>query len=347
MSGALAAPLHEAIRNSSLAIALVQLRTRRFVEVSRRAATFFGGEPRALRGTDALAVSDEPETSGRAWDVIADGLLDGYQARRKLRGSHGTVDSHIWTRVLRRNGTDADAVVIVTPVRGELDWPLDDTDDDREAVVVAHRVGPDREALPHQGSLEYLVVPVLEIVHPDDIATILTTIEEALSHRAQVSVVVRVRDEAGSWQRSQLSLGPVDDETQSFGFALTGAGEATALVPPRERVIELEQRLQRIAREVEAAGVVSGFGRPPDAETLPGLENLTSRQWEVVTRLARGERVSEMARGMYLSPSTVRNHLANLFRKVGVHSQSEFLDLLRRHDRTQAAQSARAYVPNA
>jgi DNA-binding CsgD family transcriptional regulator len=341
--------LHEAIRNSSLAIALVQLPTRRFVEVSRRAAAFFGGEPRAMRGTDALAVSDEPETSGRAWDVIADGLLDGYQARRKLRGSHGAVDSHIWTRVLRRNGADADAdaVVIVTPAHGELDWPLDDTDDDREAAVVAHRVGPDREALPHQGPLEYLVVAVLEIVHPDDFAIVLTAIEEALSHRVQVSVVVRVRDEARSWQRSQLSLGPIDDETQSFVFALTGAGEATALVPPRERVIELEQRLQRIAREVEAAGVVSAFGRPPDAKTLPGLADLTSRQWEVVTRLARGERVSEMARGMYLSPSTVRNHLANLFRKVGVHSQSEFLDLLRRHDRAESAPSSRAYVPNA
>ena len=110
------------------------------------------------------------------------------------------------------------------------------------------------------------------------------------------------------------------------------AGAATAPVPPGERVVELEQRLRRIAREIEAAGVVSRLGRLPDAETLPGLEDLTSRQWEVATRLARGERVSEIARGMYLSPSTVRNHLASLFRKVGVHSQSEFLDLLRRHE---------------
>jgi DNA-binding CsgD family transcriptional regulator len=35
---------------------------------------------------------------------------------------------------------------------------------------------------------------------------------------------------------------------------------------------------------------------------------------------------------MFLSPSTVRNHLTTLFRKVGVHSQSEFLDLVRRRD---------------
>ena len=95
-------------------------------------------------------------------------------------------------------------------------------------------------------------------------------------------------------------------------------------------MIELEQRLRRIAREVEAAGVGTDFGRVPDPETVPGLEDLTPRQREVVNRLFRGERVPEIARAMYLSPSTVRNHLANLFRKVGVHSQTEFLDVLRR-----------------
>jgi DNA-binding NarL/FixJ family response regulator len=114
-----------------------------------------------------------------------------------------------------------------------------------------------------------------------------------------------------------------------LGFA---ACHTTAPVPPGERVIELEQRLRRIAREVEDAGVSSASRRPPDPASLPGLEDLTSRQLEVATRLAWGERVSEIARNMYLSPSTVRNHLANLFRKVGVHSQSEFLDLLRPQD---------------
>jgi DNA-binding NarL/FixJ family response regulator len=114
--------------------------------------------------------------------------------------------------------------------------------------------------------------------------------------------------------------------------ALTPAGETPAGVGPGERVIELEQRLRRIAREIEAAGVMSTFGRLPDPASLPGLEDVTSRQLEVATRLVWGERVSEIARNMYLSPSTVRNHLATLFRKVGVHSQSEFLALLRPQD---------------
>jgi DNA-binding NarL/FixJ family response regulator len=320
-------PLREAVRNSSLAIALVQLPTRKFVELSPRAATFLGGDEPIMRGSDALAVSDEPEASGRAFDDIANGLLDGYQARRTLRGS----DTRIWTRVLRRTGADRELVIVVTPVRAELEQPADDTHDD-EVTVLVERGDAGNESRPHRASLEYLIVPLLDIVHPDDIATILKAIERATADRAQVAVVVRVRDEACNWQRLRLSLGPIDDESTHFGFALTATSETTAPIPPGERVIELEQRLRRIARELEAAGVASSFGRLPDAETVPGLEDLTSRQWEVATRLARGERVSEIARAMYLSPSTVRNHLTNLFRKVGVHSQSEFLELLRDAD---------------
>jgi DNA-binding CsgD family transcriptional regulator len=33
---------------------------------------------------------------------------------------------------------------------------------------------------------------------------------------------------------------------------------------------------------------------------------------------------------MFLSPSTVRNHLSTIYRKVGVSSQAELLDLLQR-----------------
>ncbi|MGN6472198.1 MAG: LuxR C-terminal-related transcriptional regulator, partial [Mycobacteriales bacterium] len=35
------------------------------------------------------------------------------------------------------------------------------------------------------------------------------------------------------------------------------------------------------------------------------------------------------ARELYLSPTTVRNHLSAIFQRFGVHSQRELLDLLR------------------
>jgi DNA-binding CsgD family transcriptional regulator len=96
-----------------------------------------------------------------------------------------------------------------------------------------------------------------------------------------------------------------------------------------DRVAQLEQHLRRIAHEIEAAGVISTVARTPAPSSVPGLADLSTRQWEVVTRLLRGERVSTIAREMYLSPSTVRNHLAAIYRKVGVRSQAELLELLR------------------
>jgi DNA-binding NarL/FixJ family response regulator len=97
-----------------------------------------------------------------------------------------------------------------------------------------------------------------------------------------------------------------------------------------DRVAQLEQHLWRIAHEIEAAGVISTVAHAPAPSSVPGLADLSTRQWEVATRLLRGERVSTIAREMYLSPSTVRNHLAAIYRKVGVGSQAELLELLRR-----------------
>ena len=98
---------------------------------------------------------------------------------------------------------------------------------------------------------------------------------------------------------------------------------------PDARVGELERHLWRIALEVQAAGVVDGLQRLPDASQVPGLADLSSRQWDIVTRLLNGERVPDIARATFVSQSTVRNQLGTIYRKVGVHSQAELLALLR------------------
>jgi DNA-binding CsgD family transcriptional regulator len=64
-------------------------------------------------------------------------------------------------------------------------------------------------------------------------------------------------------------------------------------------------------------------------DRVPWARTLTNRQWEIVGRLMRGERVPEIASAMYLSQSTVRNHLHAVFAKAGVHSQSQLIALLR------------------
>jgi DNA-binding CsgD family transcriptional regulator len=50
---------------------------------------------------------------------------------------------------------------------------------------------------------------------------------------------------------------------------------------------------------------------------------------EILNRILRGERPPTIAQELYLSPSTVRNHLSVIFRKFGVHSQPELIQKLR------------------
>lgn len=65
---------------------------------------------------------------------------------------------------------------------------------------------------------------------------------------------------------------------------------------------------------------------PP--ELLAVLNALSTREKEILRRLCMNQRVPTIARALYISPHTVRNHLKSVFRKVGVSSQIELLELL-------------------
>jgi DNA-binding CsgD family transcriptional regulator len=97
---------------------------------------------------------------------------------------------------------------------------------------------------------------------------------------------------------------------------------------------------QPVARPVGGPGAYAGSSSAPDAflgwGPLSAVETLTRREKDVLQLLLDGRRVSSIARTLYLSPQTIRNHLKAIFRKLGAHSQAELLDSLR------AAQEAAA-----
>lgn len=147
---------------------------------------------------------------------------------------------------------------------------------------------------------------------------------------------VHMRHRTGRRIDVRLLIGtPTGREPVERVFALVGPppenGGSTS-----DRVAELELRLRRIAVEVQAAGVMEGVRGLPSPSEIPELGELTSRQWEVLSRLMRGERVPTIADGMFLSQGTVRNYLAAIFRKFGVHSQRELLERLSLPEHRQA-----------
>jgi DNA-binding CsgD family transcriptional regulator len=91
----------------------------------------------------------------------------------------------------------------------------------------------------------------------------------------------------------------------------------------------LQAVLQRNEREIRAAGLAAWLTALPSALEMPELCLLTVREYEIVLRLAAGRRVAAIAKELFVSPSTVRNHLTTIYRKFGVRSQVELLDRLR------------------
>ena len=100
--------------------------------------------------------------------------------------------------------------------------------------------------------------------------------------------------------------------------------DAGLLVMPGPGSAEL---LLRSRRGAQAAGLGPGLSHLSD-NGVPGLSELTVREWEIVTHLLDGDRVPAIATELFLSQSTVRSHLALVFDKLGVNSQQELLDLL-------------------
>jgi DNA-binding CsgD family transcriptional regulator len=97
-----------------------------------------------------------------------------------------------------------------------------------------------------------------------------------------------------------------------------------------------------------AFGAPGGYAGGPAASDaflgwgpLSAVDTLTKREKDVLQLLMDGRRVSSIARALYLSPQTVRNHLKAIFRKLGAHSQAELLDTLRAAQEAAASGQAR------
>jgi DNA-binding CsgD family transcriptional regulator len=84
---------------------------------------------------------------------------------------------------------------------------------------------------------------------------------------------------------------------------------------------------------VQGHRVVGVFGQVPRYEIAPTPAEhaaLTPRQQEVLHLLEQGYSTPQIAKHLYLSEETVRNHIRHLFRSLGVHSRLEAVAVARR-----------------
>lgn len=336
----------EAVRSSHLAVGLVELSSTRFIQLSDRAAGLLRTRPEQATGVEYLSVTERPSQAAQTFQMVRDGLLDGIRGRRRFHRPDGSkVELQLTGWAIRsRSGPDlglwvadelsaADRAAAPGDLVALAPWREAGSDvygaeialDDRWRI--AH-LSSGADLVLGRPSSELLAMSIFDLASPDDANALLLAFARATTDTT-AEVRIRVRDPHGSWRAVRAVLTVLEGDG-TLPFAIRAAPAVEPEWPhPTAGATQIAGYLRRIAAQIEAAGIASPWMERADVFALPVMKELSARQAEIAARLIRGERVATIAAELFLSQSTVRNHLSAIFQKFGVHSQPEFLALWR------------------
>jgi DNA-binding CsgD family transcriptional regulator len=154
------------------------------------------------------------------------------------------------------------------------------------------------------------------------------------------------RPEPAAWEQAVRMW---ERHQQPYPAAYAQLRRADALLQrgPRSAVAAgVLQEAEKVARRLGAQPLLddivdlAGRARVPLAEPMPPapagsslrtpLDNLTTRELEVLTELAKGLTNREIGERLYISEKTVGVHVSRIFHKIGVHSRVQASAVLHR-----------------
>lgn len=322
--------LIETLATVPMAAVLTDLATQTVVKANAAAGALLGANPEDLVGDSVISriVPEERAAAAAAGAVLAEGYVDGFQTHPTVVGAEGDlVPITAWGRRIE-SAEKPLGLWILLPRAQPPDWPealtgsssvvLAMTDHDWQIEYVSAYAG-----LLGTGGTELRGFPLLGLVHPSAAAEFLAAAQHVAQGGYGLSLHTRLRVDGAGWAARQCLLVRMCEHIPPrLGAAIT----ATA-APSDPRAGQLDEALHRCALEARASETLSAL---PALSALPHGAELSARQAEIVTHLVQGRSAAEIGRLMFLSPSTVRNHLSVIYRKFGVHSQSELLSILLR-----------------
>jgi DNA-binding CsgD family transcriptional regulator len=271
-------------------------------------------------------------------DMVAGGRLNGFETIRTLQRHDGPdVPVRLWVRNFDHQPASRLVLVVLVTDRPRPHAELNASDLDPPAVVgtanaslIIERISADAESLFALPVNVLLGQSLLSLVAEGDVPSALSGLGEATAGRHGVSLYLDVRTadapKATAATRCEVLLLPLlPSPSCAFVFLPAPAGVAKNHVSG-----DLSAMLLRLTRGA-AVAQFAGRGLSGLSERdVPGLRRLTTRELEIVLRLLDGDRVPAIAAELFLSQSTVRNHLGSVFTKLGVSSQQELLRLFRK-----------------
>jgi DNA-binding CsgD family transcriptional regulator len=273
--------------------------------------------------------ADEPTG---ALDLIVAGHVDGYEARRSIHRGDRTIPVTVWIRAVDGRERRNFALAKLLPDPAALGEALQRPEGTSAETVVgstdAHltvdRISTDVAALLDHRAADVVGQSLFRLVDTPDVTPLLKALARGSDTGLGTSLVVRPQLFGFRGRRCQLLLLPMEP-SPSFAFALLDEASADVLTS----ALGMKQALWQFDEVVRSATASRMAAELP---TDPGLGRLSGRELEIVMRLMNGDRVPAIAESLFLSPSTVRNHLSAVFRKLRVRSQQELIRMLRTTD---------------
>jgi DNA-binding CsgD family transcriptional regulator len=329
------------VRSSDRPLAVLELPSGRFLAVNQPLASALGSSVDALVGSSSLEQLHPAErhAAQQCLQALADGSLTGYQAvRRRANPTYPDKEFSLWVSVADAGGTRVGLASLVpysakgqglTPI-SEVPVPADLVLGTVDSSWRVDRISQDVSSLLGVTPDRCVGVPVLGAVHPIDVPAFLAAVEHARQGERAVRLTLRLSAEPRAWAKVAAflaTLSPGDPPPLAFALIREQAGQDSPGDSVRET--QLQTHLLRIAQELRAAGLIPGIEQLPALAEAPRLGELTSRELAVLTRLLDGQHVPAIAADLFLSPSTVRNHLSSIYAKLGVRGQVDLIRLLR------------------
>jgi DNA-binding CsgD family transcriptional regulator len=262
-----------------------------------------------------------------AMPLLAAGRLTGYETLQvlKLTGQR----CRLWISALPDIGPAR--VVIAVLLKEEMSrrvfapWKGDDASSavigSTDARLIVDRVSSEVfESFGYRAE-EIIGTSFLALIMPDNIGDVLSALAQTSEHKEGITLQVGVVSADLVPISCQLVLLPLTP-TPSCAFAFLSEDSED---PANARAVaDLIKRLGRGIR-----GAMTSQAAVSPLRSYTNLGRVSSRELEIVTRLLAGDRVSSIAKQLFLSEGTVRNHLSSVFGKLGVGSQQELIELLR------------------
>jgi PAS domain S-box-containing protein len=323
------------IRTTPLPALLVDLPGGRIAAANAAAGSLLAvPDGESLVGRMATDLAANPIAGRRALSLVLDGDIDGFWRSNRLlsRWDGSTLSADIWFSVRPvSQARPKFGVVIGVPTTAKVSGGVDLEQGGHNPVQVVGVVGDAwmlrqvsttvTKLLGYRAE-DLIGTSILAFVHPEDVPVLLMTLGSAAREPGMSRAHLRLLRSGGEWALCTVDVTPLA-ATDLPAFAFTAIPTRVSVDDDLPRALDAHERLMRIAHEVRS--VQASPARSHGVTEASAFALLSPRECEIVQLLLDGERVPAIANKLVVSQSTVRNHLASSFKKLGVHSQQELL----------------------